>query len=114
MSSSPIYIGMSGNVFCLSRTTGQEIWSVSLPGSGFVTLLVDEDLVLAATHGEVFGLEATTGRIVWKNNMPGQGYGLASIATAARASNAALMAEERNRQQAVGAAAASTASGASS
>src|SRR5262245_21148072 len=58
MSSSPIYVGIRGNVFCLSRTTGQAIWSVGLTGSGFVTLLVDEDLVLAATRGEVFGLEA--------------------------------------------------------
>jgi outer membrane protein assembly factor BamB len=94
----------------LSRSTGQEIWSVSLPGSGFVTLLVDEDLVLAATRGEVFGLEAATGRILWTNNMPGQGYGVASIATATRASSAALMAQEQNRQQAAGAAAASAAS----
>lgn len=114
MSSSSIYVGMNGSVFCLSGSTGQEIWSVSLPASGlvtgFVTLLVDRDLVLAATHGEVFALEATTGRILWRNNMPGQGYGLASIATSTRASSVALMAEEQNRQQAAGTAAASTAS----
>ena len=110
MSSSPIYVGIRGKVFCLSRNTGEEIWSVNLPGSGFVTLLVDEDLLLAATRGEVFGLEATTGRILWQNKMPGQGYGLASIATATGASNAALMAEEQKRQQAAGAAAASAAS----
>jgi len=77
---------------------------------GFCDTPLDEDLVLAATRGEVFGLEAATGRIVWKNNMPAQGYGLASIATATGASNAALMAEEQKRQQAAGAAAASTAS----
>ena len=75
---------------------------MSLTGSGFVTLLVDEDLLLAATRGEVFGVEATTGRILWQNKMPGQGYGLASIATATGASNAALMAEEQKRQQAAG------------
>jgi outer membrane protein assembly factor BamB len=55
------------------------VWSASLKGSDYVTLLLDGDLLLAATRGEVFCLQAATGSILWNNNLPGQGLGLASM-----------------------------------
>src|ERR1700681_3613337 len=98
MSSSAIFIGIRGRVVCLDRMTGQEVWSASLKGSDFVTLLPDGELLLAATRGEVFCLQAATGKLLWQNNMPGQGLGLASIATAASASSSTPQAEEQRRR----------------
>lgn len=106
MVSSVIFIGIHGNVFCLDRMTGREIWSAGLKGSDFVTLLPDGDLLLAATHGEVFCLQAATGKILWHNEMPGQGWGIVSFATASGASSPGQMAEELRRQQAAAAASA--------
>jgi len=107
MNSSVIFIGIHGNVHCLDRATGQARWSATLKGSEFVTVLLDGDLVLAATRGEVFCLQAATGNLLWKNDLPGQGFGLASIATAAGASNPGPGEEQRRRD----AAAASSAAG---
>jgi outer membrane protein assembly factor BamB len=79
MDSSVIFVGIRGSVHCLDRRTGQGVWSASLKGSDYVTLLLDGDLLLAATRGEVFCLQAATGSILWNNNLPGQGLGLASM-----------------------------------
>lgn len=111
MASSSIFIGIHGNVFCLDRNTGQEIWSASLKSTNFVTLLVDGDLVIAACKGEVYGIEKATGKLLWHNEMRGQGFGLASIATDTGASNPVSSAEELRRQQAAAAAASSAATG---
>ena len=100
MNSSPIYVGMHGNVFCLDRNTGQQIWGAGLAGSEFVTLLLEDDRIFAVTHGEVFALDIANGSILWRNNMPGQGYGIASLATATRSTNPALSAEEQHRRDA--------------
>lgn len=107
MSSSSIFIGMRGRAFCLDRVTGQIVWSTNLKGSDFVTLLLDGELLLAATHGEVFGMQAATGKVLWHNEMPGQGFGLISLATAAGASSPGPSAEDLVRQAAAASAATS-------
>jgi glucose dehydrogenase len=107
MAPSVIFIGMHGRTFCLDRASGQIVWSANLKGSDFVTLLLDGDLLLAATHGEVWGLQAATGKVLWHNEMPSQGLGLVSIATAAGASSPGPSAEELARQAAAAAAATS-------
>jgi len=54
MLSSMVFLGVHGSVIAVDRATGQQFWSVHLKGSGFVSILVDEVRVLAATHGEIF------------------------------------------------------------
>jgi outer membrane protein assembly factor BamB len=87
--------------------TGQNVWSTNLKGSDFVTLLLDGELLLAATHGEVFCLHAATGKLLWHNEMPGQGLGLISLATASGASSPGPSAEDLVRQAAAASAATS-------
>jgi outer membrane protein assembly factor BamB len=99
MNASSIFLGINGNVFCIDRTTGQELWSADLKGTGFVNLLVDRDLVIATTHGEVWGLDVATGQIVWHNSMQGQGFGLVSIATPLGSTGAVTIERHRQVQQ---------------
>ena len=98
MDSSVVFVGMNGRAFCLDRVNGELVWEAKLKGTDYVTLLLDGDLLFAATRGVVFCLQAATGNLVWQNDMPGQGLGLASIATAAGASNPGPAEEERRRQ----------------
>jgi outer membrane protein assembly factor BamB len=106
---SVVFVGIHGNVFCLDRLSGKEVWSTALTGSSFVTLLVDGDVIFAATSGEVFCLETSTGKVLWHNKMPGQGLGLVSVATANGASNpTSAAAETQQQQQTAAAVAAST------
>ncbi len=57
-------------------------WTTQLTGGDFVNLMLDEDVILAATKGEIFCLRAESGDILWQNQLPGMGFGLISIATA--------------------------------
>jgi len=108
MAAEVVYVGIHGNVFCLDRMTGKEVWSVGLKNANFVSLLVDGDLIIAATNGELWGLQAATGQILWHNELPGQGFGIVSLATSMAASNPALAAEKQQEDQAAAAAAAAS------
>jgi outer membrane protein assembly factor BamB len=107
MASAVVFVGIHGGVFCLNRTTGQAVWSASLKGSDFVTLLLDGELLLAGTRGEVFCLDAATGQVRWHNDMPGQGLGLITLASARGASNPTPPAEKHRRDDAAAAGATS-------
>jgi outer membrane protein assembly factor BamB len=87
MTSSTIFLGARGNVIALDRASGQELWRTPLKGGDFVNVVVDGDLVIAATRGEAFGLDATSGRTLWHNELPDVGYGLISIAIAGGAAS---------------------------
>jgi outer membrane protein assembly factor BamB len=100
MNSAAVFIGIRGSVVCLDRATGKELWSADLTGSDFVTVLLDADVILAATRGEVFCLDAATGKLIWRNGLPGGGWGLASLATARGASNPVPPAEQTRQNQA--------------
>jgi outer membrane protein assembly factor BamB len=101
MTPSAIFIGIHGDVIALDRATGQQLWKTELKGMDFVTVLLDNDRVLAATKGEVYSLDAATGQILWRNDLPGEGRGLVTIATASGSSNAMpLLSEKQRRDQA--------------
>jgi len=101
MTSSPIFIGIYGDVIALDRATGQQLWKVDLKGMDFVNILLDQDRVIAATKGEIFCLDAATGQLLWRNDLPGEGRGLVTIATASGSSGAMPpMREKQRRDQA--------------
>jgi outer membrane protein assembly factor BamB len=76
-----IFVGIRGLVVAMDRGSGTRVWETKLKGSGFVSILVDEDRVLAGTQGEIFCLDAATGKIIWHDGLRGYGLGLMSIAT---------------------------------
>jgi outer membrane protein assembly factor BamB len=77
-----VFIGLNGRVAALDRETGETVWQWRSPkGGGYVNLLVDRKLLIAAIGGYVYGLDAKTGEQFWFNEMKGYGLGVTSIAT---------------------------------
>ena len=79
--SKEVYIGIKGSVVAYDKYTGKELWRTNLKGSNFVSICVDNDVIIAHTRGLLFGLNKSNGEKIWENKMPGLGYGLASIST---------------------------------
>jgi outer membrane protein assembly factor BamB len=70
-----IYVGLNGYALALDRDTGALVWSNAEMRSGYVTLLLDGDRLIASTNGYIYCLDPLTGRILWHN--PLTGYGMA-------------------------------------
>ncbi len=104
-----VFIGFNGNAAALDRISGEILWRWSAPkGSGYASLLLDGDSLLAAVNGYTYCLDPRTGQQLWFNPMKGFGYGVTSIATATGHTPHAQLAESEAEAQR--AAAASSAS----
>ena len=105
-----VFIGIKGSVVGLDRTTGAEVWTTDLKGSGFVNVVLAGGKLYATTYGEVFCLDPLMGNTLWHNRLKGFGTGLAAIATENNQPGelmAVVAEEELRRQQFMAAAAAS-------
>src|SRR3954451_16289427 len=74
-----IFVGLNGWVAALDRDSGEEVWCCSELKSGYTTLLLDGDRLIAATNGYVFCLDPQNGRVVWSNQMRGYGTGVSHL-----------------------------------
>jgi len=74
-----IYIGLNGWVVALDRDSGEIVWKCSELKSGFTTLMLDGDRLIASTNGYIFCLDPQTGKVVWSNPLRGFGMGVASL-----------------------------------
>lgn len=73
-----IFVGLNGYVVALDRDTGDIVWSNNEMKSGYVTLLLDGNRLIASTNGYIYCLDPLTGEIRWHNPM--SGYGVAPTA----------------------------------
>jgi outer membrane protein assembly factor BamB len=96
-----VFVGIKGSVVALNRATGEQVWATHLKGSGFVTVVLDGEKILAVCYGEMFCLNPLTGNGLWHNPLKGFGLGLASIATERNPGNgnAVTAAEMRRRDE---------------
>jgi outer membrane protein assembly factor BamB len=94
-----IFIGIKGSVVALNRVTGEQVWATHLKGSDFVSVVVQNETVVASCYGEIFCLDPLTGNALWHNPLKGFGTGLATIATEQNpgSGNAPVLAEKRRR-----------------
>ncbi|MFC1494789.1 PQQ-binding-like beta-propeller repeat protein [Thermodesulfobacteriota bacterium] len=76
-----VYIGIKGKVVAYDKYTGEKLWQTPLKGSQFVSICVDDDIIIAHTGGFLYCISKSDGSPRWVNKMPGLGYGLASIST---------------------------------
>jgi outer membrane protein assembly factor BamB len=70
-----IFVGLNGYALALDRDTGEIVWSNDKMKSGYVTLLLDGDRLIASTNGYIFCLDPLTGEIRWNNPLKGYGMG---------------------------------------
>lgn len=106
-----VYLGVKGRVLAFDKQTDKKIWEAHLKSSGFVTLLIESDVILAHTHGHLYCLNKVNGHKLWENSLPGLGYGMATFATDGNNPDSTVQAQMLQMQQNQ-AAAASASSGA--
>lgn len=70
-----IFVGLNGYALALNRETGEIVWSNDQMKSGYVTLLLDGDRLIASTNGYIYCLNPLTGAIQWNNPLKGYGMG---------------------------------------
>src|SRR6516164_1371038 len=70
-----IFVGLNGYALALDRDSGEIVWNNSQMKSGYVTLLLDGDRLIASTNGYIYCLDALTGEILWHNPLKGYGAG---------------------------------------
>ncbi len=82
-----LFVGFNRKVGALDRVTGQIVWEWQAPsGTGFVSLLLDGDRLMAAVQGYTYCLDPRTGAQLWMNPMKGFGYGVTSLTSVRGAS----------------------------
>ena len=77
-----LLLGIKGHAVCLSKKTGDKLWSTKLKStSGVTSIFVEDDSVFAYSSGHVFCLDLSNGKIKWENKLEGLGYGPCIIAS---------------------------------
>jgi hypothetical protein len=102
-----VFIGLNGQVAALDSANGEIVWEWRAPkGAGYVNLLVDRKLLVAAVNGYIYGLDPKNGDQLWFNKLKGYGVGVTSIATLGGATSQAVLLETAAADEAAAAAAA--------
>ena len=95
-----IFVGFNSRVVALHRDTGELVWQWRCPkGSGYVTLLLDGDRLIASVMGYTYCLDPANGNEVWCNELAGLGIGVTSLASVRGYSQPLLEAAASNAQQ---------------
>ena len=105
-----LFVGFNRRVVALDKRTGELIWKWKAPnGTGFVSLLYEDERLFVSVQGYMYCLDPTNGNELWHNPLKGTGTGAASLATTTAFSNYALLGEASQAQQRASAAGASAA-----
>lgn len=108
-----IFVGFNSRAFALDRYTGELVWQWKSPeGSGFVSLLLDGDRLIAAVNGYIYCLDPLYGQEVWRNPLKGFGMGVASLTSLSGSTPAGAAAKVTAQQKAASGAAAGAAASA--
>ena len=109
-----VLVGFNKRVAALDRETGDIVWQwKASQGSGFVSLVLDEDRLFVAVNGYTYCLDPFTGQELWSNPLKGFGTGATSLATSRGHSNYSLLGEAE-RQATAGARGGAAAAGGAS
>ena len=88
-----VFVGLNGWVAALDRDSGEIVWYCSELDSGYTTLLLDGDRLIASTNGYLYCLDPQNGKVVWKNPMTGYGTGIAHLVSVRGQSGQVLLNE---------------------
>jgi outer membrane protein assembly factor BamB len=99
-----VFVGLNGHVVAMDRRSGEIVWSkVHLEG-GYLSLLLDGDLLAVSSHGYVYCLDPLTGDLLWENPLEGKGTGVACIVSV-RGQNPSTVSTQASAQAAAAVAA---------
>jgi outer membrane protein assembly factor BamB len=103
-----VFLGFNSRIAALDRYTGEIVWDWKSPkGSGFVSMLLDGDRLIASVNGYTYCIDPLFGQQVWNNDMKGFGLGTTCLVSM-NGSSGASAASAVMAQQAAAATAAST------
>ncbi|MCH2162288.1 MAG: hypothetical protein MK085_10495 [Phycisphaerales bacterium] len=75
-----VFLGFSRKVVALDRFDGSIVWNWKASnGTGFVSLLLDGDRLIASCGGYTWCLDPLTGGEVWHQPLKGMGTGIPSL-----------------------------------
>lgn len=100
-----VFVGFNSRVVALDRDGGQIVWKwKSRKGSGYTTVLLDDDRLIVSVVGYTYCLDARTGKELWFNRLEGMGSGVASLASLRGIATGVLAAaqQEAARRRAAG------------
>ena len=89
-----IFVGLNGYALALDRDTGEIVWSNDQMKSGYVTLLLDGDRLIASTNGYIYCLDPATGDIRWHNPLKGYGMGAPTALASVRSDGMHLLIQQ--------------------
>ena len=89
-----IFVGLNGYALALDRTTGNIVWSNNEMKSGYVTLLLDGNRLIASTNGYIYCLDPLTGRILWHNPLRGYGAGAPTSLVSVRGQSSQTLSQQ--------------------
>jgi len=94
-----LFLGISNHVVCLSKGSGEQLWTTKLKSSTITNVYYEANNVFAYSGGHLFCLKASDGSIVWENPLKGFGYGTCIIASEHQ--NTAVITSQIAAQQAI-------------
>jgi outer membrane protein assembly factor BamB len=89
-----IFVGLNGYALALDRDTGEIVWSNDKMKSGYVSLLLDGDRLIASTNGYIYCLSPLTGEIQWNNPLKGYGMGAPTALLSVRGASTQLLSQQ--------------------
>jgi outer membrane protein assembly factor BamB len=93
-----IFVGLNGYALALHRQSGEIVWSNSSMKSGYVTLLLDGDRLIASTNGYIYCLDPLTGDVLWNNPLKGYGMGAPTALVSVRGQSSQTVLHQAARQ----------------
>ena len=103
-----VFVGFNSRVVALDRYSGEIVWDWKAPdGTGYVSVLIDGDRLVAGVNGYVYCLDPIYGQEVWRNPMKGFGHGVTSIASVSGSTSSDPAAEQARQEAAAASSAAS-------
>lgn len=77
-----VFVAFNGRAFAIDRYDGTKIWRVKFPkGTGYATLLLDGDRLIASIAGYTYCIDPWRGTILWTQEFTGEGMGIPSLAS---------------------------------
>jgi len=96
-----VFVAFNGRAFAVDRYDGSKVWKVKFPkGSGFASLMLDGDRLIASIQGYTYCIDPWRGVILWTQEFSGEGMGIPSLTSIRAGFSASAGAAARHAEEA--------------